>query len=202
MKRPHRYLILYLSTLFVVAALMASSTSSRATRSGTQLARTSDNADLADLLGSWSGTWNDTIYSVGGSLSFDITADAGVYHATGDIGLETLGLGVESGTASGNEQLGALVFSFSSATVGSGDGSINALTGITTGSGSVIAAIGFGAFVFQGSVSGDIMSGLFDFTSPTGGAGVAILTRTGTAVEQQPWSDVKLRYRDDAVQDN
>jgi hypothetical protein len=199
MRRTDRATFSYLALLFLAAALLASTTASTASRSGTQLARTTDSADLADLLGTWSGTWNDTIYSVGGSLSFAVSENSGVYTGTGQIGLQSLGLGVESGSAAGNVVGDALVFSFISNTVGSGAGSVDANTGAAAGAGSVAPPLNYGAFIFQGAVTGDAMSGMFDFTSPTGGAGVASLTRTGTAVENADWSNVKGLYRDDVV---
>lgn len=131
---------------------------------------------FSSLAGSWKGTWTDTRYNVSGPLSATFTVNGSAVTATGTIGLQSLGLGNESGTGSGTISGQTLNFTFGAATVGNGSGTLST-TGPGSGSGSVTAPLNFGAFTFTGSVSGTTISGNFNFTSPTGGQGTATLTK-------------------------
>jgi hypothetical protein len=60
-------------------------------------------ASFAGLTGSstWTGTWIDTRYNVSGTLQATFTINGTSVTATGVIGLQSLGLGNESGTGTG-----------------------------------------------------------------------------------------------------
>ncbi len=131
---------------------------------------------FGNLAGTWSGTWTDTRYSVSGSLSATFTVSGSTVNATGVIGLQSLGLGNESGTGAGTISGNTLNFTFSSSTVGSGSGTLSA-SGSGSGTGSVTGSLNLGAFDFSGTVTGNTINGMFDFTSPTGGHGVASLSK-------------------------
>jgi hypothetical protein len=132
MRHSNRIVVFYLVTLFLVAAILAGSGSQEIAQTSPRFSDPpTTSVGLADILGTWTGTWTDTVFNVGGSLDFEITEDAGTYSATGDIGLQVLGLGVESGTATGVVAGNTLSFNFSSGTVGNGAGSL-----IDTGPGS------------------------------------------------------------------
>jgi hypothetical protein len=134
-----------------------------------------DDAPLPSLLGTWTGTWEDTRYNVSGSLSFTITQNGPNLLADGIIGLASLGLGNETGTATGIISGNKLSFNFNSSTVGSGSGTITGNK--AQGSGSVTGLLNFGDFNFSGTVTDNELGGTFEFTSPTGGWGVASLTK-------------------------
>jgi hypothetical protein len=135
-----------------------------------------NNAPFASLAGNWSGTWTDTRYNVSGTLSASFTVNGSTVNATGVIGLESLGLGNESGTGVGTVSGQTLNFTFSASTVGNGSGTLSA-AGAGNGTGTVTGTLDFGAFTYSGTVAGDSISGNFAFTSPTGGKGVASLTK-------------------------
>ena len=128
------------------------------------------------LAGTWEGTWEDTRYDVSGTLEATFTVTGSNVTATGVIGLASLGLGNETGTASGTVSGDTLSFTFSSDRVGNGSGDLNT-GGSGSGFGSVTAPLNFGAFNFEGSATETVISGTFAFTSPSGGNGVATLTR-------------------------
>jgi hypothetical protein len=153
--------------------------------------------DIPDMVGTWVGTWTDTIYSVTGNLTWEITQDGDDLAATGTIDLSNLGMGQEPGTATGSvvttRSGRAVSFSFESATVGNGSGTIEA--GTVAGSGAATEApVAFGNFTFQGTVTNEIMWGTFDYE--VGGAGRARLTKQ-SPVEAESWGDIKDRYRED-----
>jgi hypothetical protein len=125
------------------------------------------------LVGTWSGTWDDTIFIVSGTLDITITQSSPDLDATGTIGLSSVGLGDETGTGSGTVSGDTVTFTFNSPTVGSGNGTVTGNS--ISGSGTVGGALMFGDFTFSGTISGDTISGTFDFTS--GGAGTASVTR-------------------------
>lgn len=133
-------------------------------------------SSFAFLAGTWAGTWTDTRYNVSGSLQATFTVNGSIVTATGVIGLGVFGLGDEPGSGSGTESGQTLDFTFSAATVGSGSGSLST-AGTGSGTGTVTGALNFGAFTFTGAVTASAIDGTFDFTSPTGGNGVATLTK-------------------------
>lgn len=146
---------------------------------------------VPDLAGTWIGTWQDTIYAVGGDLSFEITPVEGGYTATGEIDLGELGLGTRTGEADGLLTRNQLVFGFNADQVGEGAGIITDES--ATGSGNVTAPLNFGIFSFTGTATDVGIWGTFDFLAAEGGAGKAHLTRT-TATESNSVSAIKSRY--------
>jgi hypothetical protein len=195
MRRRHRWVPAYFGLLLVLALVLATSRSTTASRSPGGVSAKHQAIAVEDILGTWSGAWNDTVYKLGGSLSFTVSEEISGLVATGQIGLQSLGLGDQSGSATGTLNANAISFDFSAADVGMGDGTIQIDTGQGNGMGSVTAPLSFGDFTFIGAVTGDAISGSFDFVSPTGGKGVASLTRISTAVSRKPWGGVKNTYR-------
>lgn len=137
----------------------------------------SSTAAFAYLAGNWSGTWTDTRYNVSGTLQATFTVTSSAVTATGTIGLASLGLGNETGTATATVSGDTLMFTFISNTVGSGSGTLAATGGTGGGSGTVTGVLNLGAFTFTGAGSAAGIQGAFNFTSPTGGNGVASLTK-------------------------
>jgi len=144
------------------------------------------------LEGHWTGTWEDTIYSVSGSAEATFSIVCGQVVASGTIDLSEIpgGLvGIEAGTGIGTIAGDTLSFTFESGMVGGGSGTLvqagllaasrSAAAGVNvgSGSGSVTAPLNFGAFTFEGTVTGTTIAGTFDFTSKTGGAGNVSLTK-------------------------
>lgn len=131
---------------------------------------------FAFLAGNWVGTWTDTRYNVSGTLNATFTVNGSTVTATGVIGLASLGLGNETGSGTGTVSGQTLTFTFSSATVGAGSGTLGT-GGAGSGAGSVTGTLNFGAFTYTGNVTPSVINGTFAFTSPTGGNGVASLTK-------------------------
>lgn len=150
---------------------------------------------VPDLAGTWIGSWQDTIYAVGGDLSFEITAVEGGYVATGEIDLGALGLGTRSGSADGLINGNQFVFGFTADQVGEGAGIFT--DGSASGSGNVTPPLNFGIFSFEGTANEIGIWGTFDFLAAEGGAGKAQLTRT-TATEASSLSAIKSRYGSEA----
>ncbi len=132
-------------------------------------------AEFEFLIGKWLGTWDDTRYNVQGTLEATFAVDGNNVTATGVIGLGALGLGDETGTGTGTINGDTLSFTFESNTVGTGEGMTTTSSG--SGTGTVMGSLNFGDFTFEGTISGTTIDGEFDFTSPTGGNGVAMLTK-------------------------
>lgn len=137
-------------------------------------------ADFSFLAGNWSGTWKDTRYNVMGTVQASFQVSGNTVTANGVIGLQSLGLGNETGTGDGTVAGDTLSFNFSASTVGSGSGTLkltSAANGDGSGSGSVTGTLNFGAFNFTGTANATTISGTFQFTSPTGGNGDVDLTK-------------------------
>ncbi|MEZ5065987.1 MAG: hypothetical protein R3B81_14735 [bacterium] len=149
---------------------------------------------LPDLTGMWEGAWADTVFFVGGTLSFDITQNGNLVTGTGTIGLQALGLGERTGTASGTISGSTMTFSFSADSVGMGNGTLNGGTG--SGTGNVTAPLNFGNFTFDGVATDVSIAGTFGFTNPGSGGGTGALTKT-SAVEDRSWSGIKAAYHVD-----
>jgi Bacterial Ig-like domain (group 2) len=160
-----------------VAAGTTTITATYQTKTGTSTVTvTAAPAPFSSLAGTWVGTWNDTRYNVSGTLTATFAVSGSTVAATGVIGLQVFGLSNEVGTGTGTVAGQTLNFIFTASTVGSGNGTL-ASGGAGSGSGTVTAPLSFGAFTFAGTVTGTTISGTFTFTSPTGGAGVASLTK-------------------------
>ncbi len=149
---------------------------------------------VPDLTGHWEGTWTDTRYAVSGAMTLDIALNGNDYSATGTIDVSEIDpiLGTLSGTASGTITGNTMSFDFGATDLGTGSGAFT--DGTASGSGTVTAPLNFGAFEFSGTASTGMISGTFDFLSPTGGNGVATLTRV-VATDATTWSEVKSSYR-------
>lgn len=176
---------LYLAALLIGATLLP-----RADRGDAQARRLglSGAAELPSLAGDWLGSWQDTIYSVGGELDMTFEVAGSQYDATGVIDLRSLGLGDEPGTLTGQANGDLLTFDFQAATVGTGSGTLNGDAG--QGTGTVTAPLNFGDFTFIGTATDSQIDGTFDFTSPSGGAGVVHLTKT-VSVQDRTWGAIK-----------
>lgn len=133
-----------------------------------------------NLIGAWSGTWEDTDFSVDGDLEMTISEGTDGLEGTGTINILSTGAVTttsESATASGSvNDDDTISFTFDSPTIGSGSGTIDGTS--ITGSGTA-SEIGFGAFTFSGTIdeANDTITGTFDFT--TGGQGTVSLTLGG-----------------------
>jgi hypothetical protein len=131
--------------------------------------------EFAFLVGTWTGTWTDTVFNVEGTLSATMAMSGSDVEATGVIGLQALGLGDEQGVATGMIDGDTLTFTFEAASVGDGEGTFSG--GIGSGLGSVMGVLNFGDFTFEGTANETTIDGTFEFTSPSGGSGVATLTK-------------------------
>jgi hypothetical protein len=197
-----RYPLAYLSALFVVAAVLSSSAKPRASAwIAPAPAGASSFQPLPDIVGTWAGTWADTVYFVAGNLNITINRDGDSYFATGTIDVSAINptLGILSGTANATGTESMLSGTFSCPNLGSGTVQIVAPLGfgdyaMASGSGTVGAPLSFGPFTFAGDVITGIMVGGFDFTNPSGGKGIAALTQIPDAVAPATWSEVKAKY--------
>lgn len=131
--------------------------------------------EFAFLVGTWIGTWTDTRFNVTGTLEATMTVSGNDVQANGTIGLQSLGLGEEDGTGTGSIDGNTLVFTFEADTVGNGNGSVT--EGEGSGMGTVLGALNFGDFTFEGTVNETTIDGTFEFTAPSGGRGTATLTK-------------------------
>jgi len=207
-----RYGILYPIIVFSLAAGLAVAVDSPRPAVDSFIAPTpavAAPALLPDISGQWTGTWTDTIYSVSGALTFDIAVNGSAYTATGtiDVGSINSTLGVLLGTALGTSTATTIDGTFNVANLGNGTVTITAAAPATfsgaqvgaataSGGGTVGAPLSFGPFTFTGTVTGQALSGTFDFTNPGGGAGKASLSKTTTPVRETSWGRVKAGYRE------
>jgi hypothetical protein len=126
------------------------------------------------LGGTWAGTWTDIRYGTSGPIQATFTVTGTTVTANGSIGLQVygLGLGNEAATGTGTINLttSTLTYTFSSPTVGTGSGTLSVGTG--SGSGGVTGVLNLGPFIYSGTVTPTHITGVFQFTAPTGGNGV------------------------------
>lgn len=163
-------------TVLAAALLLAGCDSAAPAEDGNPNDPSGGGTPFSSLAGTWTGTWTDTRYNVSGSLQATFTVNGSSVGGTGTIGLQSLGLGNETGTATGLVVGDGLAFTFASNTVGTGSGAL-ATGGSGGGVGSVTGVLNLGEFSFGGTVTATTISGTFTFLSPTGGNGVASLTR-------------------------
>jgi hypothetical protein len=184
-----RSLIIYFTLLLVMLAALSATAFRGAPQAPAPGER--DGAVLADLAGSWTGTWEDTLYFVGGAITFEIAVDGAAYTATGTIDLSEVGygLGVQTGTATGDAVGEVITFEFTGDQVGSGVGSINGAT--ASGEGTVTSPMNFGGFGFDGTIADGVLWGTFEYDA--GGAGKAMLWNT-TPTAETSVSAVKANY--------
>jgi len=185
-----RRLVVYFGVLFAIAILLSLS-AARPKPAAHPVIPRSTRAAVPDLTGHWAGTWEDTVFSVSGSLVFNFT---NMTTGTGQIDLSSLGLGVQFGNAMGTIVNDTLAFSFISASVGSGGGVI--VGDSAQGGGSVGAPLNYGPFVFEGRITASTIDGRFYYIFPGGGGGKASLGKT-SPVETQTWGRVKAIYSGD-----
>ncbi|MFH1842326.1 MAG: hypothetical protein ABIF77_03905 [bacterium] len=148
--------------------------------------------DLPDLVGSWTGTWHDTVYDVVGALTCVIEVDGYDLLAAGTIDLSYFGLGTQTGTATGLPVGNSMNFTFSANNVGDGSGTLTDGTG--TGSGNVTAPLMYGAFDYWGTATSSRISGIFEFTESADGAGKVELTKQ-VPTQNSSWGEVKDLYQ-------
>jgi len=194
MRRPTTSTTTYLAALFALAAMLSLAVADPSDTTAPAPAGTTARV-VPDLSGSWTGTWEDTVYFVQGDLEMTVTASGADWSAVGTIDLTNIGMpgvGVMTGTAVGTLSGNTLTFTFDAVDVGAGSGSLT--DGAGQGSGSVTAPLSFGAFTFTGSVTSSSITGAFDFTSPTGGAGEVAMTRAVSATPTS-WSALKSSWR-------
>ena len=175
----------------VLAALLIAQLDHGEAEAGRAFGQLTAGGTLPELAGDWVGTWQDTVYSVSGSVSMTVTTNGSQFDATGVIDMSPFGMGDVSGTATGQSSGDVLTFDFSAALVGNGSGTLNGSDG--EGTGTVTSPLDFGAFTFEGSASDAGIDGAFDFTSPTGGAGVVELTKS-VSVQYQSWGALKADF--------
>jgi hypothetical protein len=132
-------------------------------------------AALPAVAGKWTGMWNDTRYNVSGALTGDFTITGTTFNGMGTIDLSQIGLGTETGTASGTIVDNALMFTFSSDKVGNGSTMLKGQS--ASGSGTVTGTLAFGAFTFSGTATDTEINGTFQFASATGGKGTVKMTK-------------------------
>jgi hypothetical protein len=185
---PHTYVLILACTAILLSLLGAIP----ADRSGSTFKFNSQ--DVPDLAGSWAGSWEDTRYFVSGDVVLTIEIVGDQWTANGTIDFTDVGMGVgivplsATGTLVGN----TLTYDFDTGPLGSGSATL--IGTVHAGTGTAVDPIPFGDFDMGGTASSSEISGTFDFTSPTGGEGTMILTRT-VAAETASWSDVKASWR-------
>ena len=164
------------TTSTTTSTTSTTSTSTTSTSTTTSSTTTTVVVPLHVLVGTWSGTWEDTVYDLSGNLNATITQDGAVLSGSGTIALASLGFaGITTelvtlgGAISGSNVL--FLFDAPAPTVSSGNGLITNLT--MTGTGDVGGAINYGAFTLIGTIEpgGNAFNMYFDYLSPTGGLG-------------------------------
>ncbi len=194
MRHRSKWPPLFLIALFLAAGAATLFAPEAGPRGACVASAVGDDRTIPDIVGTWEGTWEDTIYMVSGSMSWTISPDRYDYIGSGTIDLTALGLGAQEGSAGGGITRQALEFTYEANSVGSGNG---VLTGNSlVGDGLVTAPLNFGYFTFRGTVTSEAAEGRFFFVSPTGGAGRVTMTNT-TPVESTSWGSIKAGYRND-----
>ena len=197
-----RYPMIYTLVLFVVAGGLALTSGGTGGRTPSAAVAASP-AALPQLEGTWAGTWTDTLYSVGGAMTFVIWAEGNSYAATGTIDVTEIDgvLGVLNGGGTGIDNGSTLTGDFTCTNLGNGsvtltpvDSGTSAKNANATGFGTVTAPLNFGAFTLTGTAMDTEITGSFDFTNPGGGKGVAQMTKTSVPVTVKSWGEVKAGY--------
>ncbi len=191
---------LFIAALFLIATAATLLAPDAGPRGVCVASAVPDGRTLPNILGTWTGTWEDTVYQwASGPMTWTITLDQSDYWGSGSIDLSVLGFGLgdQEGGASGSltrEDRQSLSFSYYADLVGGGDA---VLTGTScAGSGVVNAPLDFGYFTFSGTITDTAAIGRFFFASPTGGAGRVTMTKD-TPVESTTWGSIKAGYRND-----
>ena len=190
---------LFILALFAVACAAALLTPDAGPRGVCVASAVGEGRTIPDIVGTWAGTWEDTVYMVSGPMTWTITLDQSDYWGSGSIDLSVLGFGLgnQEGGGTGSITRGdrqSVPFSYYADLVGLGDG---VLTGNSVaGNGVVNAPLDFGYFTFTGTITDTAAIGRFFFASPTGGAGRVTMTKD-TPVESTTWGSIKAGYRND-----
>lgn len=135
-----------------------------------------------------------------GPFQFTASVSGTNFSATGTMDLTGVGRGpAEPFTASGTLSGTTLTFSFqftgAASLVSTGDVVIaDSGTDNLTGTGNVGAPLNFGNYTMTATATDTAINGTFTYTS--GGAGNMALAKA-SPVEDESWSAVKARYRDD-----
>jgi hypothetical protein len=158
-----------------LALLLSCSTIGSIPSPGASSAPTTSSSALPSVAGNWTGTWNDTRYSKSGALAATFNVSGTNVTATGSIDLTSLGLGNQTGTASGSISGNSITLNFSSNAVGNGTATLNGGNG--SGSGTVTGSLNYGAFTFTGTATDSAINGTFQFTSATGGHGTVTMQK-------------------------
>jgi hypothetical protein len=124
------------------------------------------------LAGVWSGTWEDTRFSVSGPVNITITQDGDTFTVTGTLGLDPFGLVTQALTGSATIAGDTVTFRADSESIGGITGTV---TGVRmSGAGESTGTLGFGPVTYEGSASGSRIS--VDFAFTRAGAGVGVVT--------------------------
>jgi len=155
-----------------------------------------------DLLGTWAGTWTDTVFNVNGPMTIMVWQEGVDFAAAGTIDVSALGLGTLTGAAAGFDDGTTLTVNFSCTDLGNGTLALtqvksvgNTLASSGAGSGTVTAPLSFGSFLFDCLGTAVAIGGSFHFTSPGSGAGKVQMTKLSVPVQEQSWGSLKAGYR-------
>ncbi len=196
-------LVTYLSVLFAVATLV--SITGRPAETVVTAADQSMSAATAipDLSGTWTGSWFDTVFTVGPyDMTFVLTQDAGSVSGTGTIDFSAFGFGVVNGTCSGTISGNVLTGTFtagSGPSMGSGSLTLTGMTmsrGITNATASGSGSNFFGPFVIEGTVTDTQITGTFGFTNPGSGGGTGTMIKQSSPIREETLGKVKAEFAD------
>ena len=197
MRHRSKWPPLFILVLFIVACAAALLTPYTGPRGECVASAIGDGRVVPDLVGTWVGTWEDTIYDASGAMNWTITQNGVDVDGSGDIDFSYFGMGVREGGGAGgivSARAETLEFTFDGDGVGNGIG--NVVGNACSGTGTVTSPLEYGGFTFQGTVTNLGAEGRFFFLSPTGGAGRVTMTNT-TPVESTTWGTIKAGYRND-----
>lgn len=135
----------------------------------------SDGDAASKLVGTWSGTWVDTVWSMQGPITITITQDGNALSAEGTVGLTEFGLATATMTWTGTIDGDTVTFNGTATQLGTISGTVDGDT--ISGNGNIAGSLMFGAFTYTGTVSGDTITCPFQFTMPGGGAGTVTVTK-------------------------
>ncbi|NQU41517.1 MAG: hypothetical protein HQ523_16350 [Lentisphaerae bacterium] len=127
------------------------------------------------LIGTWSGTWEDTRFSVSGPVDITITQDGAGLAAVGSVGLMPFGLLSQNLTGSATIDGEVVTFSMTSESIGAITGTVSGSS--ISGSGESTGVLSFGPVTYTGSANGSTISVDFEFTRSGAGRGTVTLTK-------------------------
>ena len=124
------------------------------------------------LVGMWSGTWEDTRFSVSGPVDITIKQDGDTFTATGTLGLDPFGLVTQTITGSGTLSGDTVTFRADSESIGGITGTVSGRR--MSGEGESTGTLSFGPVTYDGSANGSRIR--IDFAFTRAGAGVGVVT--------------------------